>query len=449
MTLLQTRLEDFVDTEYYQDLVKQVLDLAKTKGATSAEAGLRASQGLSLTVRNQSLENIEFNRDKSIGVTVYKGKKKGSASTSDLSPKALEQTVEAAIHLAQYTQEDPYAGLAEKEDLATKVIDCDLYLPWQVDIEALKQQVLTCEQAAFDEDSKIVNSDGASIGTSQSFRVYGNSFGFLGAIPGTRHGLSCRVIAKDEKGMQRDYFYTSSRNPAQLVSPKKIGQIAAQRTRDRLGCTAIPTQKLPVIFRHDVAASLIGHFCSAISGSALYRKSSFLLDSQGKRIFHPKVLLTENPHLLQGMGSAWFDGDGVATTPRALVQDGIVQGYILSAYSARKLGLKNTGNAGGVRNLHLKPTTAYQDLIGNQSRALLVTELMGQSINMVTGDYSRGAAGFLIEQGKITQPVSEVTIAGNLNQMFEQMSQIGDDVDTRGNTHTGSILVDQMMIAGL
>ncbi len=449
MNALQTRIEDFVDSESLKNTVQDMIDLALKKGATSCEVGANISQGLSLNVRKQSLENIEFNRDKGIGLTVYVGHKKGSASTNDLSLKAIERTVDAALNLAKYTQEDPFSGLADKESLAFNLIDCDLYHPWTLSMDEMKQWAFECEDYALKADPRISNSEGASLGTSQSYRVYGNSHGFIGAYPSTRHGLSCVVIAQDKHGMQRDYQYTSSRNPEKLWSPKRIGIEAAQRAVSRLSSKPIETQKLPVIFRNNVAATLFGHFCSAISGGRLYRKSSFLQDCKGESIFHPKIQLSENPHLKQAIGSSSFDGDGVQTKSRDLIKNGIVQDYILSAYSSRKLNLPNTANAGGVRNLILASTDAsLEDLILSQEKALFVTDVMGQGVNLLTGDYSRGAAGFLIENGQLTKPVSEVTIASNLKDMFQRMSCVSNDVDTRGNTQTGSVLVEMMTVAG-
>lgn len=449
MDALQTRVEDLANEAELKKQVETILDLAKKKGATDAEVGLSVSQGLSLTVRLQELENIEFNRDKGIGITVYKGHKKGSASTNDLSLEAIEHTLDAALNLAEYTEEDPFSGLADKESMAQEIIDCDLYHPWSISIDDAKAMAFECEKYALDEDSRISNSEGASIGSYQAFRVYGNTHGFIGGYPSTRHMLSCVVIAEDAHGMQRDYEYSSTRNPDDLWTAKLVGQSAAARTMQRLSSERIPTTKMPVIFKNHIASGLFGHFCSGISGGKLYRKSTFLLDSKGQEIFSPIVQLSEKPHLKQGMGSAPFDGDGVLTKSRDLVKDGVVQGYILSAYSARKLKMQNTGNAGGVHNLMVEPSqTSFDDLISGQDKALLVTELMGRGINLVTGDYSRGAAGYLIENGKITKPVHEITIASNLKDMFKGIETIANDVDKRGNIQTGSVLINNMTIAG-
>lgn len=447
---LATQFDDLVDEPHLKQVIQDILNLAQTHGATDAEAGVSVGQGYSLTARMRDIETLEFNRDKSLGVTVYRGKKKGTASTNDISPQAIEKTVLAALNLAQYTEEDPYSGLADKQSLAEHALDCDLYHPWSISIEDAKTLALETEELALSQDARLSNSEGASVSTSQNYFVMGNTHGFLGGYPSSKHSLSCVMVAKDQAGMQRDYQYTVARHPSDLWAAKQVGVESAQRALSRLGSRSIKTQKVPVIFRADVARSLFGHFCSGISGGALYRKSSFLLDSIGTQVFNPNITLLERPHLKRGMGSTPFDQDGVQTRERTLVNNGQVEGYILSAYSARKLKMENTGNSGGVHNLIVECLNSpeLEELIAAQDKALFVTELMGQGINMVTGSYSRGAAGFWIENGQIQFPVQEVTVAGNLKDMFKGIQAVAQDMDVRGNVRTGSVLIDHMMIAG-
>ncbi len=434
--------------EAMEDVVARALKMAQSKGASDAKVSLGVHQGMQVSSRMGEIESLSFHKKKGMSVTVYVGHKKGSSSTNDLSDEALEQTVTHAIDYARQSSEDPYAGVAT-QGLVTTPVSCDLHHPWGIDIEQAKAHVLSCEAKAMSVDKRIENSDGASLSTSTSLSVLGHTGGMLSSYASSSHGLSCVVIGKDEHGMQRDYEYTVARDPSQLLSVEQVGQKAGEHTLARLGSRAAPTGKVPVIFSAKVAATLMGHFVSAISGAALYRGSSFLVDSLGKPVFASNVNMQENPHLPKGMGSCPFDGDGVQTQPRALVVDGVVQGYVLSHYSSKKLGMKNTANAGGVHNLLVQPTDGdLASMIAQLHKGFVVTELMGQGINLVDGSYSRGAAGFWVEQGQIQYPVHESTIAGNLKDMFAGIRAIGSDVDIRKNIQTGSIWVEQMMVAG-
>lgn len=440
-------------TEELHNIVDEVIRMSRKMGADAVEAGVSVEHGLSTSVRLGTVETIEHNRDKGLGLTVYfrddNGLRKGSASTSDMRADSLRETVAAACNIAKYTQADACAGLAPAELMAQEIPDLDLYHPWDISAEQAIEQALACEDAARAYDGRISNSDGATLNSHQAYRVYGNSHGFLAGYPSSRHSVSCVMIAEDAKGMQRDYWYSSARNAADLESMQHIGETAAMRTIQRLSPRSLDTQQVPVLFSAEVASSLIGHFSAAIRGGALYRKSSYLLDSLGQQIFRPGIHIHEQPHLCGALGSAPFDSEGVTTRARDLVRDGIVQGYVLNAYSACKLGMETTGNAGGLHNLTVEPGTMdQQQLLKAMGRGLLVTDLMGQGVNMVTGDYSRGAAGFWVENGEIQYPVDEVTIAGNLKQMFQDLVEVGNDVDMRGNTRCGSLLLEKMTIAG-
>ncbi|MGE3318075.1 MAG: metalloprotease PmbA [Candidatus Berkiella sp.] len=446
---LPVELPDFVDEHQYQQIVVDMLAIAKELGASGAEVGLNSSVGLNVSVRKSDVETLEFNRDKVIGVTVYCGQCKGAASTTDISRESIRSTVTAAINLAKLTEPDPFAGLADKNDLATELKPLDLYHPWDIGVEQAIALAKQCEKAAMSHDKKIVNSEGATVSTAQAYHVYGNSHGFLGFYPTSRHSLSCSVIAQDHNGMERDYQYTLSRKSHELEAAQKIGTESAARALARLSAKKLPTQRLPVIFDASIASGILSHFINAISGGRLFRKTTFLLDSLDQQIFPDYVQIFERPHLLAGLGSAPFDGDGVRTADKDIVKDGIVKSYILSAYSAKKLGMQNTGNAGGVHNLFIKTgNDDLKDLFQRMGRGLYITELMGQGINLVTGDYSRGAAGFYIENGEIQYPVHEVTIASNLKQMFQNLVAVGKDVDRRSSIQTGSLLIDDMMLAG-
>lgn len=443
----------FPEQTQIKQLVQDILVEASKQGAQSAEAAVSITSGLSTTVRMGEVETIEHNRDKGLGVSVYfpgkDGLRKGNASTTDFSLNSVKETVKAACDIAKYTSEDSCAGLAQESLMASSQPDLDLYHPWAVQPDEAIELARECEQFALQQDSRIENSEGATINSHEGFRAYGNSHGFLGAYPSTRHGLSCVVIAKDGDSMERDYWYDSVRDINDLASAESIGRMAGERTIKRLNAHSLSSRQCPVIYSAEVAASLLGNFTSAINGGALYRKSSFLLDSIGKQIFPDFIQLEEQPYLLKAMGSASFDGDGVATRQHHLVKDGIVESYILDAYAACKLGLQTTGNSGGVHNLVIQPgELGFEALLQKMGTGLLVTELMGQGVNMVTGDYSRGAAGFWVENGEIQYPVHEITVAGNLKQMFKDIVAVGNDVDLRGNTRTGSIMLENMAIAG-
>ena len=431
--------------------VEFALAEAKQSGATAAEAGANISQGLAVTVRLGEVETVEHTRDKGLGLTVYFGQRTGSASTTDISPEALRDTVRAACAIAKHTAEDDCAGLADPARLATHFPDLGLHYPWHPDMSQAIELARTAETVARDTDARITNSEGASLSTHEGLEVYGNTHGFLGSQASTRHSLSLSVIAQDQAGMQRDYWYSVARDPERLESPQTVGHEAARRTLRRLGSRQLSTRECPVLFEAPIASSLLSHFISAVRGSSLYRQASFLLDSLGKPLFADFVHLHEQPHLKGALGSAAFDGEGVATQARDLVRGGVLQGYVLDSYSARKLKMTTTGNAGGVHNLTLDPGPESLDLgqlLKRLHTGLLVTELIGFGVNIVTGDYSRGAAGFWVENGEIQYPVEEITIAGNLRQMFRQLLAAGSDVDTRGNLRCGSILIENMTVAG-
>lgn len=452
MSAAQNAKGIFVQLERIEKLkntVQQLLDEAKAQGASAAEAGLSVDDGLSVTARLGAVETIEHHYSQGLGVTVYFGQRKGAASTTDLSPQSIKETVSAACSIARYTSEDDCAGLPDADLLATHFTNLDLYHPWDLSSEKAIEMAIECEDAARFYHADINNSEGASVSTHKGISVLGNSLGFLQARQSSRHSLSCSVLAQRGEDMQRDYWYSVARDAQFLEAPKEVGEIAAQRTIRRLGGRSLSPRQCPVLFSAEIASSLLGSFIGAISGGSLYRKSTFLLDALNTAVFPEFVHIYEQPHLVGGLGSAMYDSEGVATRHRDLVQGGVLQDYVLSTYSARKLGLKSTGNAGGVRNLTITPTAGnFEDMLQKLGTGLLVTELMGQGVKMVTGDYSRGAAGFWVENGVIQYPVEEITIAGNLKQMFKQFVAIGNDVDLRGNVRTGSILIEQMSIAG-
>jgi PmbA protein len=432
-----------------RDIVADLLGEAQRQGASAAEAGLSVDRGLSVTARLGEVETVEHHRGQGLGVTVYFGQRKGSASSTDFAPEAVRDTVRAACRIARYAAEDEFAGLPERECLATEFPDLDLYYPWPISADEAVDAVIACETAALRFHPDIVNSEGATLNTHQGIRVLGNSLGFLHGYPASSHSLNCSVVGQRGESMQRDDWFTVARAADDLESPEAVGRKAAERTLRRLEARALSTRQCPVLFAPEVARGLLGHFIGAIRGGNLYRKSSFLLDSLGKAIFPPFVRITEQPHLPRALGSAPYDSEGVATRPHHLVRDGVVESYVLSSYSARKLGLKTTGNAGGVHNLVIEPGLLDQDgLLREMGSGLLVIELMGEGVNPVSGDYSRGAAGFWVENGKIQYPVEEITIAGNLRDMYRTIRAVGNDVDLRGNTRTGSILLDCMTVAG-
>ena len=431
-----------------QQLAADVLKHAQAKGATACEVDVSEGFGQAVTVRCDEVETIEFNRDKGIGITVYSGQRKGYASTSDFSAQALRDTVEAALNIARFTAEDDCAGLADAELMAKECPELDLYHPWALSVEEAIATARHCEQAAYSASPLISNSDGATVSTQQAHFVSANSLGFMAGYPTSRHYISCSMIAGEQDAMQRDDWYTTSRNAALLDAAEQVGQIAAERAVARLGARKIKTGEFPVLFEAPLAAGLLGSLVHAASGGALYRKASFLQGALGQQIMPSFVQISERPHIKGGLGSSAFDSDGVATRDREVVTDGVLQGYFLSAYTARKLGMQTTGNAGGSHNLIIQPGDLdFQGLLARMGRGLLVTELLGHGINYVTGDYSRGAAGFWVENGKIAHPVEEITIAGNLKNMLAGIVAVGRDVHIRGTKQTGSILIDRMTVA--
>jgi PmbA protein len=432
-----------------QQTIEDLLKEAKRRGATAAEASVGSSAGLEVAVRLGEVETVEHTRDNGIGITVYFGHRKGSASTSDLSPGALRDAVRAACTIAEHTQEDRCAHLADAALMATEIPDLDLYHPWRLGVEDAIEIAAACEDSARGYDPRIVNSEGASLSTHTGIQVYGNSHGFVAGYPTSRHGISCAVIGQEGESLQRDHWWTSARASADLDSARSVGERAAQRTLARLGSRRIATCQVPVLFRAEVATGLVRSLVSAIQGASIYRRTSFLLDHLGERIFPEFVRIHEEPHLRRGLSSAPFDGDGVATRAKDLVADGVLQTYLLDAYSGCRLGMQTTGNAGGVRNLRISMGELDREgLMRAMGTGLLVTELMGQGVNPVTGDYSRGAAGFWVEGGEIRFPVEEVTIAGNLKRMYSGLVAIGNDCDFPGSTRTGSWLIDKMTVAG-
>ena len=432
-----------------KDAVSEVLEHAKKLGATAAEAAMSSTSGLSVSTRMGEVETIEFDQDGGLGISVYVGNNKGSASTADLNPKTLRTVVEKAIDIAKFTYDDPFNGIADKELLEFAPQDLDLYHPWDVSPEQGIELCHQAEQAALNADERIVNSDGASFSSHQGLRVYGNSHGMIAGYPRTRHSISTMVIGKEGEQMQRDSAYTVARHKDDLNDAAKVGLEAATETLAKLNSQKLGTMKVPVIFRADIANSLFGHLVSAIGGGALYRKSSFLLDSLGTKVFSDCVNISERPHLLKGLASSPFDAEGLKTVDREIIQGGELQTYLLASYAARKLSMAPTGHAGGIHNWLVEQTHAdLKALLNTMGTGLLVTELMGQGVNTVTGDYSRGAAGFWVENGEIQYPVSEITIAGNLKDMFKAVVGLGGDIERRGGIQTGSVLIEQMQIAG-
>lgn len=430
-------------------LVETVLQEARKQGATQAEAGVSIESGLNLSVRMGDVETLEYQRDRGLGITVYFGQRKGSASTSDLSPQAVTDAVRAASSIARYTAEDACAGLADAGLMARELPDLDLCHPWALEPEQAIEIARQCESAARAFDKRITNSEGASVTSHRGMRVYGNTHGFVGSYESTSHSLSCSVIGSEGDSMQRDYWYTTARDANELETAAAVGQRAAKRTVARLGARKLSTRKAPVLFVPEMARGFLGHFLGAMRGGAQYRQASFLLDGVGKQVFPEFVQLSERPHLRGALASAAFDNEGVATRDRELADHGVATTYLLDSYSARKLGLQTTGHAGGVRNLIVKPGEYdFAGLLHEMGTGLVVAELIGQGVNGVTGDYSRGAAGFWVEHGEIAYPVEEITIAGNLRDMYRNVVAVGNDVDLRGSIRTGSILVSEMTIAG-
>jgi len=443
-TYSDTQLREFAQT---------ILDHARALGASGCECDVSEGFGLSVTVRKGDIDTLEHNRDKGIGVSVHFGErpnvKRGHASTSDFSPVALRQTVEAAVAIARHTAKDECAGLPDAGLLARDLPDLDLYHPWRVTPEDAIGIAKRCEAAAFALSPKLKNTEGTSVSAQHSQFIFANSVGFMAGFPTTRHSLGCSMIAEEQGQMQRDDWYSSARVPSKVADPEALGRYAGERALARLRARKIDTRQAPVLFEAPLASGLVGHFVSAVSGGSLYRKSTFLLDSLGKQVFSPLVTIEERPFERQGMASSPFDEEGVAALQRSIVQDGVVEGYFLSTYSARKLGMETTGSAGGNHNLVVRPGTLdFRGMLKKMYRGLLVTELLGQGLNLITGDYSRGAAGYWVENGEIQYPVEEITIAGNLAEMFKSIAAVGNDTLVRGSRESGSILVENMTIAG-
>ncbi|SPW27828.1 peptidase PmbA [Edwardsiella tarda] len=431
-----------------EEAVAQALTLAQA-GAEAAEVAVTRTTGISVSTRFGEVENVEFNSDGALGITVYHQQRKGSASSTDLSPQAIARTVQAALDIARYTSPDPYAGPAEAALLAFEAPDLDLFHPAELDADRAIALAAEAERVALSADARISNTEGGSFNSHYGIRVFGNSHGMLQSYCSSRHSLSSCVIAEQEGDMERDYAYTIARDMAELRSAQWVGEECARRTLARLAPRRLPTMQAPVMFAAEVATGLFGHLVGTISGSSVYRKSTFLLDSLGQQILPAWLTIEEQPHLLRGLASTPFDSEGVRTTPRHIVQDGVLQTWLLTSYSARKLGLHSTGHAGGIHNWRIAGRGLdFQQMVREMGRGFLVTELMGQGVSTVTGDYSRGASGFWVENGEIQYPVSEVTIAGNLRDMWANMVTIGDDIETRSNIQCGSVLLDSMKIAG-
>ncbi len=438
----------------FEDLVTQALKHAQSLGASDAAAEISEGRGLAVSVRKGKVETVEQTRDRSLDVTVFAGQRRGSASTSDFSPKALRETVEAAWHIARYTAEDPAAGLPETDQLAIGVKNnLQLHHPWALDVEQATQLAVEAERAALATDKRITNTEGAGVDTHEGHFVLGNTRGFLDGYAYSRHGLSVSPIAGRGQAMQRDYWYTSDRRADRLADPATVGRYAAERVLARLSAKRIPTGHFPALFEAPLALGLLGALTQATSGGALYRQTSFLLDSLGRQIFPTHINVLEDPHVKGAMGSSPFDEEGVKTQAREVISAGVLQGYFLSTYTARKLGMVTTGNAGGSHNLVLRSSQTrkkddFQAMLRKMGTGLLVTELIGQGVNYVTGDYSRGAFGYWVQNGEIQHAVEEITIAGNLKDMFAQIVAVGADTITRGSKTTGSILIERMAIAG-
>jgi PmbA protein len=439
------------DSPLLQDVAGFALEEARRQGASQYEVDVSLSQGLGTTVRLGEVDTIEYQRDRGLAVTVYFGKRKGSASTADLGREAVRATVEKACAIARYTAEDPYAGLLEPEYMARDIPDLDLDHPWGLAAEDAIEIARRCERAGRSIDPRITNSEGASVSSQRHTGVYGNSLGFLAGFSGTSHSLSCSLIAQESEHMQRDYWYSTARDPVELEDAESVGATAGKRAVARLGARKLSTRKAPVVFSPDMARGLYRHFIGAIRGPSQYRKASFLLNAAGEQVFPTFVQMHERPHIPKGLASAAFDDEGGATRDRDLIESGILQGYVLGSYSARRLGLKPTGNAGGVHNLIVQASgdsPGYDALLRRMGAGLFVTELMGQGVNGVTGDYSRGASGFWIEDGAVAYPVHEITIAGNLREIYRNIVAVGSDFDSRGSIRCGSVLIGEMTIAG-
>jgi len=439
----------FPPADKLQDVVDAALAAATGLGAQGAEAAVSFARGLSVTVRKGEVETLEHHRSRSLAVTVFVANRQGSARTSDWDHDAIAETVAAAVDIARHTKQDPCAGLADPERLAQEVPDLELDWPWALTPESAMELAVACESAAFKVSPDLSNSEGAGVGSARSLACYGNSHGFRGAWKGTRHSVSCGVVAERDGSMQRGHWATVAREPGALEAAAAVGRKAGERALSRLGSRRVATTSVPILFAAEIARSLLAHLVGAVSGGSLYRGASFLRDQLGQQVFPSWVRIHEDPHLPRALGSAPFDAEGVATAARDLVAGGTLQGYVLDSYSARRLGMQTTGNAGGVHNLEIDPNAGDQvELLRQMGRGLMVTQLMGQGVNLVTGDYSRGAAGFWVENGELAYPVDEITIAGRLQDMFGHLVAAGHDVDRRGNIRSGSLLIEQMTVAG-
>lgn len=432
----------------FEQAVTYALELA-TAVSAAAEVAITKTTGISVSTRFGEVENLEFNSDGALGISIYHQQCKGSASSTDLSLEAISRTVQAALDIARYTSADPFAGLGERELMAFDAPDLDLFYPSDLNADHAIEQAAIAEQTALAVDKRITNSEGGNYNSHYGIKVYGNSFGMLQSYCMSNHSISCSVIAEHAGQMERDYSYTVARDTRDLNRAEWVGQECARRTLSRLNARRLPTMQAPVMFSAEVATGLFGHLVSAISGGNLYRKSSFLLDHLGQQILPDWLTIQEKPHLLKGLASTPFDSEGIRTVERDIVKNGVLETYLLTSYAARKLGMQSTGHAGGIHNWRIAGQGHdFNAMLKQLDRGLLVTELMGQGVSTVTGDYSRGAAGFWVENGEIQYPVSEVTIAGNLKQMFSSIVTIGDDIETRSNIQCGSVLLEQMKIAG-
>ena len=432
-----------------EDLVKLALDEATQLGVDQAEAAASQDTGLSATARLGDVESLEYTNDRGIGITVFKGSRKGNASTSDLSPEAIREAVSKAVSFANVTAPDEFAGLAKAELMCEDIRDLDLDHPWELSAEAAIAMAIESEKSGLDSDSRISNSEGATVATNRGCRAYGNTHGFIGSYTKTSHSITCILLVEKDGMMQRDYHYTAARCASDMEDAAQVGRVAAAKTVGRLGARKLATTRAPVLFVPELARGFIGHAIGAIAGGALYRKASFLLDAAGEKLFPEFVNILERPHIPRGMASVPYDSEGVATYDRDIVLDGVLQGYVLSSYSARRIGLETTANAGGAQNLVIPGSSKDQDaLLRDMGTGFLVEELIGHGVNGVTGDYSRGAVGYWIENGEIAYPVHEVTIAGNLRDLYQRIVAIGNDQDLRGGIRCGSLLVEGMTIAG-
>ena len=449
MSIDQIKKQAIKQKEHLSNVVADAIKQAKSR-VDSVEVSINQATGINVSTRSGEAENVEFNSDGALGITVYQNQRKGSASTNDLTAQAISQTIDMAINIMQYTSPDPCSGLGDVESLAFDAPDLDLFYPSDLNVDKAIEQATLAEQMALNH-SNLVSSDGGYFSSRYGVYVYGNSLGMLQGYCTSSHSLSCSVIAEQNGQMERNYAYTSSRDLDLLESAKWVGEQAAERTVSHLGAKQIATMQVPVLFAAEVAVGLIRHLCGAISGGAIYRKSSFLLDSVGKQIFPSWLTIFEDPHVLKGVGSSPFDSEGTKTVERNIIQDGVLQTYLLGNYSARKLGLATTGHAGGIHNWFVSPSQTdadFQAMLKKLDRGLLITSLMGQGVNNVTGDYSRGASGFWVENGQIQYPVNEITVAGNLSDMYQHIVAIGNDIETRSSIKCGSILIDNMSIAG-